>query len=124
MRLLAAALVFYVVGNLAYCYRSVRLSYHTGAPIDSIGMLAIAGLAIAAAAQRPVHGPEDLSFVTRAQRLSRLPYFAVAIAFALLIFVQRGHDAASLAPTLVVLLLVTLVSARQYVTQRDLLSTQ
>jgi diguanylate cyclase (GGDEF)-like protein len=125
LRFLAAGLVFFVAADLVYGYITLHSTYSGGDPVDALWMIAIAFLAVAAAAQQPVDGPEEIPFVAERQSLSRIPYFAVAVGFGLLIVSQR-HD--SLFPdkslTISAVLLATLVSMRQFMAQRDLLDTQ
>jgi diguanylate cyclase (GGDEF)-like protein len=125
LRFLAAGLVFYVAADLVYGYITLHSTYAGGDPVDALWMVAIAFLAVAGSAQRPVDGPEEIPFAAEHQRLSRIPYFAVAVGFGLLLVSQR-HDSLfpdiSLTATAVVL--ATLVSVRQFLAQRDLLTTQ
>jgi diguanylate cyclase (GGDEF)-like protein len=125
LKLLAAGLVFFVAADLVYGYITLHSTYHGGDPVDAVWMAAIALLAVAAAAQQPVDGPEEAPFAAERQRPNRIPYFAVAVGFGLLIVAQH-HD--SLFPdkslTITAVLLATLVSVRQFMAQRDLLETQ
>src|SRR5664279_4912579 len=125
LQLLAAALALFVVADLVYGYITLHSTYSGGDPVDALWMVAIAFLAVAAAAQQPVDGPEEIPMAAERQHLSRIPYFAVAVGFGLLIVSQR-HD--SLFPdislTISAVLLATLVSVRQFMAQRDLLDTQ
>jgi diguanylate cyclase (GGDEF)-like protein len=125
LQLLAAALALFVVADLVYGYITLHSTYSGGDPVDALWMVAIAFLAVAAAAQQPVDGPEEIPMAAERQHLSRIPYVAVAVGFGLLIVSQR-HD--SLFPdkslTITAVLLATLVSVRQFMAQRDLLDTQ
>ena len=125
LRFLAAGLVFFVAADLVYGYITLHSTYTGGDPVDALWMVAIAFLAIAAAAQRPVDGPEEIPAAAAHERLSRIRYAAVAVGFALLIVSERHHSFfpdQSLAISAV--LLATLVSVRQFLAQRDLLATQ
>ena len=125
LRLLAVGLAFFVVADLVYGYITLHSTYRGGDPVDTLWMVAIAFLAVAGAAQHPVDRAEDIPPVAQQQHLSRVPYFAVAVGFGLLLVTQR-HD--TLFPdqilTISAVLLATLVSVRQFMAQRDLLSTQ
>jgi diguanylate cyclase (GGDEF)-like protein len=124
LRLLGAALVLLAGGNLAYGYVTVDSGYHRGDSIDAVLMIGIALLAVAGAAQRSVSGPEDILASAGQRSVSRLPYCAVALGFALLIVAQRDSSIAALSLTVTVALLSGLVSARQFLAQHDLLSAQ
>jgi diguanylate cyclase (GGDEF)-like protein len=124
LQLLAAGLVFFVAGDLAYGYITLHSTYRGGDPIDTLWMVAIALFAIAAAAQRPIDVQETPT-EARNQHLSTVPYLAVAVGFGLLVYSQR-NDALfpELSLTITAMLLATLVSMRQFLAQQDLLDTQ
>jgi diguanylate cyclase len=124
MRLLGAGLMVFVAGDIAYGYASFGSAYHRGDPVDVLLMAAIALLAVAGAAQRSVASPEDIISAAGHRRVSRLPYCAVGIGFALLIFAQRDSGFDSMSLTLSVALLSGLVSARQFLAQHDLLNAR
>jgi diguanylate cyclase (GGDEF)-like protein len=124
LRLLAAGLGFYVAADLVYGYLTLHSTYHGGDPVDTLWMVAIAFLGVAAAAQR---SPDDTRQIPAAHspHSSTIPYVAIAVAFVLLGISQR-HD--PLFPdkslTLTAVLLTALVSIRQFLTQRDLIHSQ
>ncbi len=122
---LAAGLVFFVAADLVYGYITLHSTYTGGDPVDALWMVAIAFLAMAGAAQRPVDGPEEIPFAAEQQRLSRIPNFAVAVGFGLLLVSQRHHSLfPDISLTVTAVALATLVSVRQFLAQRDLLTTQ
>jgi diguanylate cyclase (GGDEF)-like protein len=124
MRLLGAGLMVYVAGNLSYGYATVHSTYHRGDQLDAVTMVAIALLAMAGAAQGSVAGNERLRSGAEQPYLSRLPYFAVAMGFGLLILAQQDGGGAGAAVTVAVALMIALVLVRQFLAQRDLLNAQ
>ena len=52
LRLLAAGLLLFVVGDLVYGYITLHSSYQTGDPIDTTWMVALALMAVAGTTQR------------------------------------------------------------------------
>jgi len=125
LQFMAVGLLFFVAADLAYGYINLHSSYQGGDPVDTLWMIAIALFAVAGAAQRTLTQPLKMTIDIGRERTSWPPYIASAVGFGLLIFVER-HDPffpnASLAITAVVL--AGLVSVRQFLAQRDLLSTQ
>ena len=124
LRFIAVGLLLYVAGDLIYGYITLHSTYQGGDPVDTFYMVAIALFAVAGAAQQTTPRLPDV-LAEAAPRATWAPYLACAVGFGLLIFVDR-HDALfpnlSLAITAVVLAI--LVSVRQFLAQRDLLSTQ
>ncbi len=122
---LAAGLLFFITADLVYGWITLYSTYHGGDPVDSLYMISIALFAVAGAAQT---SPE-LSTEARAQDARRqaswAPYIAVAVGFGLLLFNERQLP---LLPdgslVIAAVLLAALVSIRQFLAQRDLMSTQ
>ena len=123
LRLLAAGLVLFVVGDLVYGYITLNSSYHTGDLVDSTWMVALALMAVAGATQTTVTDNEALE--PARDRVSWLPTVAVGLGFGILHFADRRDP---LFPGLtldgVALLLAALVLARQALVQRDLVNAQ
>jgi len=117
--LLAGGLFFYVVADLAYAYVTLHSSYQGGDPVDTLWMIAIAVMAVAASAQRGVEGPEQIA--TAPEPVGWLPYLAVGFGFGLLLYSDR-HDSffPGLLMTLIAMALAALVSFGQFLGQRDL----
>ncbi len=125
LQLLAAALTLFVAGDLIYSYITLHSSYRGGESLDSLWMVAIALLAVAAAAQRPVDGVEVEAGSSQLQKLSRLPYVAVGVGFGLLLVAQGDNPLfPDKAITITAVLIAVLVSARQFLAQCDLLDSQ
>jgi diguanylate cyclase (GGDEF)-like protein len=124
LQLLAAGLAFFVAADLVYGYITLHSSYQGGDPVDTLWMIAIALLAVAAAAQRTVAQAEDVPEVAQRQRLSRLPFVAVGAGLLLMLYAQREDSISDQALTLTVVLLTVLACVRQFLAQRDLLTTE
>jgi diguanylate cyclase (GGDEF)-like protein len=125
LRLLAAGLVCFVAADLAFAYISLHGTYSSGNSVDALWMAAMALFAIAAAtAERgPSAEPEQAREEIRSA--SWLPYVALAATFGLLV-VDEFHDSLSGAFLLVLssVLVASIVSVRQFLTQRDLLQVR
>ena len=125
LQFMAAGLLFFIAGDLAYGYITLHSTYQGGDPVDSLWMVAMALFAIAGAAQgnpERVVGDREEAHV---QRASWAPAIAVAIGFGLLLYVERNLP---LLPdeslVIAAVLLAGLVSARQFLAQRQLVRTQ
>jgi diguanylate cyclase (GGDEF)-like protein len=125
LHFMAVGLLFFVAADLAYGYQTLHSSYQGGDPLDSLWMVAIALFAVAGAAQRtPTPSPEVHAEAPR-QRASWSPYLASALGFGLLIFVLRRESFFPyLSLAIIAVVLAVLVSVRQFLAQRDLVSTQ
>ncbi len=124
LRVIAAGLVCFVAADLAYGYITLHSTYHAGDPVDTLWMIAMALFAIGAATQPSsiAHTPIDERQVRSAHWS---PYVALAIAFGLLLFNERHiHLLPDFTLLLSAVVLTALVSARQFLTQRDLAQTQ
>jgi diguanylate cyclase len=121
--LLTIGLSFFVLADLIYGYITLHSSYKGGDPVDTLWMIAIAVMGVAAAFQRPVTGPEQVDAV--ADRVTWLPYGAVALGFAVLLFSDRNESFfPGVAMATMAMALAGLVSGRQFLAQRDLISAQ
>jgi diguanylate cyclase (GGDEF)-like protein len=123
LRLLAAGLVLFVVGDLVYGYITLHSSYQTGDLVDTTWMVALALMAVAGATQTTATRNEPHE--SRRSRVSWLPSVAVGLGFGLLLFADR-RDAIFPGLTLdgVAMFLAGLVLARQALVQRDLIHAQ
>jgi diguanylate cyclase (GGDEF)-like protein len=125
LRLIAAGLVCFVAADLAFGYISLHATYQSGNPVDMLWMAAMALFAVAGAAQPSAQTDAEPQAEHRLRSASWAPYIAVAAAFGVLILSER--DAAlvpGLSLVLAAVVLATLVSARQFLAQRDLVQTQ
>jgi diguanylate cyclase (GGDEF)-like protein len=119
LRFMAAALASFVAADMVYGYILLHSTYHGGDPVDSLWMIAIALTAVAGAAQTtPTRTPHTVEEETSPQA-SWAPYLASALGFGLLII--DHHD---LVMTLAAVALASLVAARQFLAQRDLVRHQ
>lgn len=123
LRLLAAGLVLFVIGDLAYGYITLHSTYQVGDPIDSTWMVALALMAVAGTTQRKLERPERIEAMR--ERMSWLPPAAVAIGFGILLFSDR-HLAffPGVAMILIAITLTGLVLTRQLLVQHDLLDAK
>jgi diguanylate cyclase (GGDEF)-like protein len=123
LRIFAVGMMAFIANDLAYGYIITHSTYHAGAPVDTLLMLAIIAVWLALACQlraEPARG-----VVARAQPASGrppiLPYLAVASSCALLVVV--GRHVLTPDPLGIVLMgfiaLTFLVSVRQYLALRD-----
>ncbi len=123
LSLITTGLAFFVTADLIYGYQTLHAGYVDGSWLDALWFSAIVLFAVAGLAQGPVDGPELIA--PSRERISWLPYAAVAGGFGLLIFANRhDHLFPSLLMALVAITLAGLVSIRQFLTQRDALRAQ
>jgi diguanylate cyclase (GGDEF)-like protein len=120
---MAAGLVLYVAGDLVYGDITLHSVYHGGDPVDTFYIVEIGLFALAGAAQQPeIDGPAPGPARVRA---SWAPFLATAFGFAILIASQHNQPFfPQLSVAVAAVVLAGLVSARQYVAQRDLMRTQ
>ena len=123
LRLLAAGLLLFVVGDLVYGYITLHSSYQSGDPIDTTWMVALALMAVAGTTQRAVDRPERIDAIR--ERVGWLPPSAVAFGFGILVFSDRRVAVfPGLVMVVIAIVLAGLVLARQILVQRDLLAAQ
>ncbi len=125
LQFIAGGLLFYVAADLVYGYITLHSAYHGGDPVDSLWMVAIALFAVAGTAQGSPEAPTEVAEHVRECRASWAPYIAVAVGFGVLIVDQRhARLVPDLSLVIAAVLLATLVSIRQFLSHRDLVSTQ
>ena len=123
LQIFAVGLLLFIAADLTYAYITVHSTYIGGDPVDTLWMLGVAAVFLAAAAQlrtKPtgatVEPPESVP-----GRPSFLPYVAVLSSYVLLAFV--GLRSVGFNPLGGILLgalaLTLLVSVRQYIALRD-----
>jgi diguanylate cyclase (GGDEF)-like protein len=124
LRLIALGLICFVAADLVYGYISLHGTYQSGNPTDALWMAAMAFFAVSAAAQaRPAVVSEPA--VQEIRSVSWLPYLALATTFGLLVRADRlGPVFPDLALVVACVLLTALVSARQFLTQQELLQAR
>jgi hypothetical protein len=118
LQFMVAGLLFFVAADLVYGYIQLHSTYQDGDPVDSLWMIAIAFAAVAGAAQT---SPQSTAFAAedKLRTGSWALSVAVAVGFGLLIVDHRD-----LSMVIAAVLLATLVSVRQLLTQNDLLRMQ
>jgi diguanylate cyclase (GGDEF)-like protein len=123
LRLLAAGLVLFVIGDVAYGYITLHSTYQVGDPIDTTWMVALALMAVAGTTQGTLKRPERIEATS--ERVSWLPPAAVATGFGILLFSDRREAFfPGVAMILIAIALAGLVLARQVLVQHDLLSAK
>jgi diguanylate cyclase (GGDEF)-like protein len=124
LRLFGSGLVCFIAADITYDYVTVHGTYVGGDPVDSLWMVALAVIFMAAVCQlRAPHQPE-LTNASQAPtfRVSLLPYLAVAVAYVLLIVVAAGRVALYPLGGLIcgAVVLMVLVSVRQLAALKDI----
>lgn len=128
LALMAAGLALFVVADLIYGNATLHGTYQGGDSVDSLWIVAITVAAVAGLAQRPLltgaKAPPAEDDAGRREQSSWLPYLAVSAGGLLLIVSQRHqHFFPTFSLILTVVLLMALVSARQFLANRDLHSS-
>ncbi len=123
LRIFATGLLVFIAADMTYDYIIVHSSYLGGDPVDTLWILAVTILFVAAGCQLRAHPAAEFTGRPKppAARPSALPYLAVAGSCLLLVVVGL-HDVRfnPLGGALLgVVLLTALVSARQFAALRD-----
>jgi diguanylate cyclase len=125
LQFMAASLAFFVAADLVYGYVTLNGTYVGGSAGDTVYVVAMALFAVAAAAQSRPLPDAEAPIHARADAPSWLPYVSLAAGLGTMLYNERGDE---FYPTFVLglgtVLLATLVAARQYLAQRDLVWTQ
>jgi len=125
LQFMAAGLLFYVAGDLAYGYATLHSGYQGGDALDTLWMITLAFAVVAGAAQGTVSEQQPIATDRTREHVGWLPYVAVAVGFVVLLVSQRHHPFfPDLSLVLIAVLLAALVAARQYLAQRDLVGAQ
>ena len=122
LRIFATGMLVFIAADVTYDYVTIHAPYHGGDPVDTLWMLALTILWVAAACQLRVgRTPGWVALRPATARPSALPYLAVAGSYLLLSVVGLKHLAFdSLGGVLLGAVLLTgLVSARQFAALRD-----
>ena len=123
LRLVGAALGFFVAADLIYGYQALHSGYVGGDPVDTLWMVSLAIFAIAATTQQRLDEPERIE--TGHDRVGLLPFLAAALGFGGLLLAQRNDTLyPELTMTAVAIALAALLAARLYLGQRDLLASE
>jgi diguanylate cyclase (GGDEF)-like protein len=121
LRIFATGMLVFIVADVTYDYTTIHAPYHGGDPVDTLWMLALTIVWVAAACQLRVgRTPGWVALRPATARPSALPYLAVAGSYLLLSVVGlQNLDFDSLGVLLGAVLLTGLVSARQFAALRD-----
>ena len=123
LRIFASGMGVFIVADVAYDYSTIHAPYNGGDPVDTLWMLALTIVWVAAACQLRVGPASGYAAPLRpvAPRPSALPYVAVAASYLLLAVVGlRDLDFDSLGGVLLgAVVLTCLVTARQFAALRD-----
>jgi diguanylate cyclase (GGDEF)-like protein len=123
LRIFATGMLAFIAADITYDYVSTNSTYTGGDPVDTLWMVALAILFVAAACQLRAGPADEVAAPPRllASGPSVLPYLAVAGSYVLLTVV--GLKSVTINPTGGVLLgavvLTVLVSVRQFAALRD-----
>ncbi|MEA2286486.1 MAG: hypothetical protein QOJ21_2529 [Solirubrobacteraceae bacterium] len=123
--LVTAALCLFVVGDVLYAYVTLHGVFENGDALDITYVVALALFVLAARCQAPVTatGPPPTEPVM-SQRVSWVPYLAVAAGFSVLVISEVTEESGSLTVAIAAAALAALVSARQLVAQLELVALQ
>jgi diguanylate cyclase (GGDEF)-like protein/PAS domain S-box-containing protein len=125
LRWLAAAIGLFIVGDLIYGYVVLHGSYEGGDPVDATYFLAFACFIVAAMKQVVVIGSDVVAPRDPEERVSWMPYLAVAACLAILIVEELGHPfLPGLAIAMIVVMATALVMARQLTSLGSLRQSQ
>jgi diguanylate cyclase (GGDEF)-like protein len=124
LQLIGVGLACFITADLINGYQQLHAAYAGGDLVDGVWIGAIALWAIAGSGQATPRRDDEPEPWSPRGRAVWAPYIAVAVSFGLLAYINRHEP---VLPDLVLLgaaaACVTLVAIRQYVTQRELLST-
>jgi diguanylate cyclase (GGDEF)-like protein len=125
LSVMAAALVLFAGADLVHGYISIHGTYLGGDPVDTLQIVALGLFAIAGTLQRPLDTAAPEATYETPNRLSWLPYGAVAVGFAMLVIGQLGQAFfPDVVLSLVAVVLAGLVAARRLLVQRRLLAVE
>ena len=122
LRIFATGMLVFIAADVTYDYVTIHAPYRGGDPVDTLWMLALTILWVAAACQLRVgRTPGWVALRPAAARPSALPYLAVAGSYLLLTVVGLRHLAFDSVGGVLLgaVLLTCLVSARQFAALRD-----
>jgi two-component system cell cycle response regulator len=122
---LAGGLLLYVVGDVIFGWISLHSTYQGGDAVDTFWIVAVALWAVAGEAQAPPEAPSANITVGGLPRTSWAPYIGAGVGFAVLMVVQwNAPFFPDMSLAITAALIAALVSARQFLAQRDLTGMQ
>ena len=122
LRIFATGMLVFIAADVTYDYVTIHAPYHGGNPVDTLWMLALTIVWVAAACQLRVgRTPGWVALRPATARPIALPYLAVAGSYLLLTVVGLRHLAFNSVGGVLLgaVLLTCLVSARQFAALRD-----
>jgi diguanylate cyclase (GGDEF)-like protein len=123
--LLIAGLCLFVVGDVLYAYVTLHGVFENGDALEITYAVALALFIVAARSQAPAtttgSAPTEPA---RSQRVSWMPYIAVAAGFSVLVTSELTGESGSLVVAVAAAALAALVSARQLLAQLELVALQ
>ncbi len=124
IQLMALGFVAYIVADLVYGYIELHSSYHGGNPNDTVYLVSMALMTLAGAAQGVPGARPEAERAAGRSRASWAPYVSIAIAFGVLLVIRRNDGLINLGVVCAVGMLLVLISLRQFLAQRDLITAQ
>ncbi len=123
--LLTAGLCLFVVGDVLYAYATLHSAFENGDALDITYVVALSLFVLAARCQAEVKPMGSaLTSPATSQRVSWVPYLAVAAGFSVLVISELTGESGSLIVAIAAAALAALVSARQLIAQRELVALQ
>jgi two-component system cell cycle response regulator len=122
LSLVAGALCLFVIGDALYAYVTLHGVFANSNALNVTYAVALALFVLAARCQRPIEAGSVE--VVRQRRVSWMPYFAVASGFVVLLVSELSKTPGTPVIALSATALAVLVSARQLVSQRELVAAQ
>jgi len=123
LRIIACGLSIFIAADVCYDWIIAHGSYLGGDPVDTLWILALTVMFLAASCQQRTTTPPRLSDPRQQSEthISRIPYLAVAIGYGLLCWVGLQHSRFNSLGGLLIaaVILTTLVSVRQLMALRD-----
>jgi signal transduction histidine kinase len=120
--LLTAGLCLFIVGDVLYAYATLHSLFQSGDPLDINYEVALSLFVLAACCRGPVQAVAPK--LARVQKVSWMPYLAVAAGFAVLVISELQGTSRSPIVAIAAATLALLVSVRQLVAQRELVVVQ
>jgi two-component system cell cycle response regulator len=123
--LVTAGLCLFVVGDVLYAYVTLHGVFKNGDALDTTYAFALSLFVLAARWQAPVKATRSApTGPPKSQRVSWVPYVAVAAGFSVLVISEVTREPGSLVVAIAAAALAVLVSARQLAAQLELVALQ
>ena len=123
--LVTAAMCLFVIGDVLYAYVTLHSVFENTDALNITYAVALALFVLAARAHGTTAAVHDAPLPGASQRVSWMPYVAVAAGFSVLVISEAGSGVSgSLILGIAAAALAALVSARQLMAQRELVAVQ